>query len=768
MLEKIIATWQRTVFEGDNDYAVCVFNTNQIIPKNCLNSFQQSRRKQFDKKNYFSVVGYGIPKTKSIDLELTGNWEQSKYGYQFKVDSYSESFPQTVDGIISYLSSGLIKGIGTATAKTIVETFGLQTLEVFENTPDDLLTIKGISKKKLKAIISSYNETKEMKEIVGFLKPFGITPNKAAKIRKEFSGNSLFVIKNEPYRLLAISGFAFRTVDDIARKTGCEMNGSLRIKGAILHVLNEANHSGDLYLPQRELMERAYELLNDGFNGTEVVSRKLIADAMCEMASNKELCGDYKNAYLPFNYYTETKVSEKIAVMLKSRNKNKNFSSYFTKAQKELNISLAKKQIQAVDMVFSNNVSIITGGPGTGKTTVLKVIINIIRQCSEKATYYLAAPTGRAAKRMAESTGCPYACTIHSLLGLTGEEKVDNEDIIKNQDNLLNCNYLIIDELSMCDMRIFYEVMKSIRTTTKLILIGDPQQLPSVGAGNVLHELIKSNVIPVTKLETIYRQEGTSRIVTNAAKINHGNSQLDFGNDFQLINEDLPKSIAQRIHSLYVHELNNGATLENLQILSPMRKNGECSVNSLNEKIRELINPANNLKKEFKSKNKIFRVGDKVLQTKNNAELGISNGDLGIIIDISVTDDTSNLMIDFGLKEIIAYSTTSLDNLELAYATTIHKSQGSEYDTVIIPVTTAHYVMLQRNLIYTGITRAKKKVILVGQKKALGIAVKNNAVVKRNTALAKRIVNEFNNLKEENKQQSKDDESHSTQLSIAL
>lgn len=608
MPEKIICTWQKTIYEGDNDFLICVFNTTEEIAKSLINTFYQSRRKCFDKRNYFSVVGYGIPQTKSIDLELIGTWEKSKYGFQFKIECYSEVIPQTVEGIISYLSSGLIKGIGESTAKRIVEAFGLQTLDVFEHTPDDLLTIKGISKKKLKAIVDSYNNTKEMKEIIGFLRPFGITPNKVARIRSVFGGESMLVVKNEPYKLLSISGFAFKTVDDIARRTGCSMNSALRVQGAITHVLNEANHKGNLYLPQKELAKEAYELLNEGFNGEKVVNMSLVTKGICDMASSKELYGDFGNAYLPFNYFTETKVAEKLSKMVKSIKDYSLFEKHLEKAQQEMEISLAQKQSEAIKMVFTNNVSIITGGPGTGKTTVLKVIIDIIKKKDCKSTYYLAAPTGRAAKRMAESTGCQYACTIHSLLGLTGEETIDNRDIIKNDDSLLNCEYLILDELSMCDMQIFYQVIKSIRTTTKLILIGDPDQLPSVGAGNVLHELINCGAVPVTRLDTIYRQEGTSRIVTNSAKINQGNQALDFGDDFEFANQDLPENVANAIIELYVSELKSGKTLENLQILSPMRKNGDCSVKILNERIREIVNPVNKLKREFKGKNKSFRI----------------------------------------------------------------------------------------------------------------------------------------------------------------
>ncbi len=697
-------TFDATKYYGsENDYCIYVYlaKDSKQIP---------------EETQTFTAVGYGLPNNNNVEIELTGTWEDSKYGKQLKVSSFKELVPTSPDGLVGYLSSGLIKGIGKKTAIDIVSRFGTDTISVLEYDPEQLLVVPGITESKLKDIIVSFEASRKIQDLVSFLSEFGITYRKAIKIQNHFEGKSLEIIKKSPFRLCEISGFGFITVDNIARKLNNNLDDCLRIREAVRYVLAESSSSGDLYVEEIELAERVHELLNRDFE-SEVVERFHIVIEITDMV-DKKILFDYKsNIYLYCNFAYESITSQNLVRLLNIKNTNfiSNLGKIMSSSQNRLNIELGIEQMKAVEMCMNNNISIVTGGPGTGKTTTLRVILDVYKNIFGGRILQLA-PTGRASRRMSESTGYEDAQTIHRALGLMGDE-FDTEDVI------LDYDFVVVDEMSMVDMKVAYELFRSIKSGTKVLLLGDSDQLPSVGAGNVFRELINSSIIPVTKLEQIFRQGNESLIPVNAHKINTGNIKLEYGTDFQFINCDTPEETAEIIKNHF-----KGAT-DNIQILTPLRSKTKASSYELNRSIQEIVNPRGS-SFEFKVGTVSFRVNDKVMQTKNKND--IFNGDVGIIKSIS----KDNVVIEFSGNRVVNYDFDDMSNVDLAYAMTIHKSQGSEYDTVIIPMLTCFYTMLRRNIIYTAITRAKTKVIFVGQKKALIMAIKKNDIDKRNTNLS--------------------------------
>ena len=720
-------TYEKTIFENaENGYGVLVFSTQDP-------SVPQAARSRYggDSLIRFTAVGYHIPATKAIDLELQGEWKPTKYGLQLEVEAYTEIIPQTRDGIIGYLSSGLIAGIGPKTAEAIVKKFGLQTLDILEQHPQRLLEVKGVTEKRLNKIITSYNQSRELRDILSFLSPFGITAKKAVKIYKAFGARSMDVLKKTPFELCTLSGFGFKTVDAIARKTACRPNDPMRIRGALHYVMDEIRSAGHLYLYKDELRSQAYKLLNEGFPH-EAVTPQAISAEMYVMAVSKILLAQSGNIYRPKSLLAEEYTAKKIAWLQQQPVKEAHIEAELMNAQKEMGITLAPNQRKAVRTCFSHMLTLVTGGPGTGKTTILKAVLSVHRQLGG-GHVLLMAPTGLAARRMAESTGYAGASTMHSAMGLVTEGEEPGEA----EREPLRADLIIVDEFTMADMVLAFELFSRIAEGTRVLLLGDVEQLPSVGPGNVFRELLECGRIPTTVLDVIYRQADTSRIVVNAAAIRQGSTKLQYGDDFVFEACADSGATAEAVERFYLEEVRERG-VENVQILSAFRTRGACSVKALNEEIRELVNPAKPAVPEIKVGSRLYRLNDRVMQIKNKDD--ISNGDVGFISHIYVGEDNDSVVtITFSGDRVVEYAPEDLDIIEPAYAVTVHKSQGSQYETVIIPLPGEFSIMMKRNLIYTAITRARKKVILVGQKKMLFMAIHRNDTSKRNTMLGARV-----------------------------
>lgn len=686
----------------------------------------------------FTALGSGLPLNEHTELEMVGKWvNHPKYGPQFQVETYMEVVPRTREGIVGYLSSGAITGIGKKTAETIFSYFGLETLEVIESTPERLLEIRGISEKKLQDIKESYGKNQTFRELMTFLAPFKVSPNKVQKILMEFGPESLEIAQHRPYRLCAVKGFGFLTVDEIAKKCCCCLNDPMRISGCIAYVLKEAaGGEGHLYLPQEILIEKVLGILNKNLP-QDVVSEREVQDVLYRLTLQKSIVVEKNRVYETSLYEIEKETAEMVAHHLLDALPVVSVEQAIQAAQTALGIQLSESQAKAVQMVFENPLSIITGGPGTGKTTVLQVILYIHRQLC-KGKEQLMAPTGRAARRMAESTGYSEASTMHMALGLVGDGESYQEF------EYLEAQFYNVDEVSMVDMKLCYEFFRHLKSGTRVVLIGDVDQLPSVGPGDVFRQLIQCGLVPVTILDIVYRQAQDSRINTNARLINRNKANLAYGNDFVFIDCKGAQEASEIIQKLYQQEVFQ-AGLDDVQVLTPYRKRGDASLVELNKKLRELINPGVSGTKEMTILGTVFRVGDKIIQTKNTDTL--SNGDMGVIEDFYTDKDGhSKAVLLFSENRCVHYDTQEMENIEHAYATTIHKAQGSEYPVVILPWIRGFYGMLKRNILYTAITRAKAKVIIVGEKSALYQAIHTDDSGKRNTALGEKVQAAYSRL----------------------
>lgn len=723
----MICTFEKKIFENSSTgYCVAAFKTDDesSVPKDARSKYAHK-----DRKIHFTAVGYGIPATDSIDLELEGKWQTTKYGVQLVIEHFAEIIPPSIEGIIGYLSSGLISGVSEITAKKITDKFGMDSLSIIENEPDRLAEIKGLSDKKIEKIVNSYSQNKSLRNIVSFLSPFGITLNKAVRIHERYGDKAMEVLNERPFELCDISGFGFKTVDSIARKIKCKPNDKMRIKAAAKHVMSEMKSEGHVFMEQQELRDKCFELLNDDLQHISVTDNE-IRDCLIELIRTKNLINNNGNIYSPYMFKAEVELAKMITDrVFQSTTVHPDLDNLVDTAQKLRGISLSDAQSEAVKMCFKNNLSVITGGPGTGKTTVLKIIIDVYKMIYGTDDILLAAPTGKAAKRMAESTGMPGARTIHSALGLTtdeGEEKNEIEERL-----------VIIDEMSMVDLSIAYKLFKSVSRCSRIVLVGDAEQLPSVGAGNVFFDILNSECVEVTKLDTVFRQSGTSRIALNAEEIRNNGSKLLYGSDFNFINAATDTEALEILKHCYVQEVDS-IGIDNVQVLAPFRTRGDTSVKNINEVIREMINPYVGDQNELFCDGNKLRLNDRVIQLKNVN--GINNGDVGFIKSVYLDEDElKHAIIEFSDGVRADFPERELDIIDLAYATTIHKSQGSEYSTVIIPIMMSHYIMLKRNLIYTAITRAKKKVIIIGEKRALMAGIHKNDSAKRNTLLSERI-----------------------------
>lgn len=720
---------------------------SEIIFSNQDNGYVVARLKLEDVEEVITGIMPGLNPGENI--ETMGRWIlHDIYGSQFNVSSYQIVVPSSENAIKAFLSSGIIKGIGVKMADRIVSKFGTKTLEIIQNEPDRLLEIEGIGKRKIQPIIDSYNENMGVKNIIIALSPYGITPKMCMKIYKKYGMAAMNIIKENPYQLIEdIHGIGFKMADEIAEKIGFNMSSRFRIDQGILFILKSSISNGHTFLPENILIEEAVLLLN--------VSGEAIESSIYELTLERKIvCEKYGNMYIIYleKYYrAEVDVCKNIIKLCTRtfRDVVIDIDYELEKFQEDEGIELALEQKQAVKSVFENGVIVLTGGPGTGKTTTINTMISLLKLSGKKVA--LAAPTGRAAKRMTETTG-EEAKTIHRLL----EMAFDTDDRLiftKNDDEPIDADVVIVDEASMIDIFLMDNLLKALGHKTRLVIVGDADQLPSVGAGNVLGDIINSGVCTVIRLTEIFRQAQKSDIIINAHRINHGEDIVANrkDGDFYFINRNTEVEILEEIKTLVSGRLKkyyNFDSFKDVQILSPMRK-GLCGVNNINLVLQEVLNPHTDDRKEVELMKKTYRVGDKVMQRKNNYSKkwedesgresgeGIYNGDIGYIFHID--KNSKNLYVKFDENKIYKYNYDELDELEHSYCTTVHKSQGSEFSAVIIPMTSGPIMLLNRNLLYTAITRAKKLVIIVGIKKYMDRMISNNRSNERYSNLGHRL-----------------------------
>ena len=729
-----IAAFDKEIYYNPvNRYSVLRLKTADImIPQEARSPYKYS-----DHLIRFTAMGYDLPRNDTVKMDLEGSWVNGKYGLQFEVEQWREILPSTEQGIRAYLASGSLKGIGGKTADAIVDRFGAHSLEILEHEPERLLEIRGITEDRLEEIKRGYAESRVMRELLLLLAPLKVTPNTAMKILEHFGMNGVELLRESLFRLCEVPGFGFRRVDEIVRNSKGDLHDPMRIRGALFYTIEEARgRDGHLYIEIRRLLKEALTLLNENLNvplTQEQVERELIA-----MINLNVVVSSNNNIYLPQAYKQESETALKVAQMALEVPKPVDLAPVMEQVKSQLGIKLSQRQAEGVEMVFKYNLSIITGGPGTGKSTILLAVIDAYRILYPGGKIALAAPTGKASRRMAETTKVKDAQTLHSLLNLHGDGDSREEKAP------LDADLLIVDETSMVDMWLAHQLFTRLKPGTKVLLAGDADQLESVGAGSVFQSLIESEIVPVTVLDQIFRQAQDSRIAYNAKFINEGSSDLYYGPDFTFVPAANQDEAAETVCQLYKNEAAR-VGIQQLQILSPYRKKGEVSSQNLNKTIQEQINPEVEDKPEIIYGGKTFRLHDRVIQLKNNSKMvlynrqgdiigsGVFNGDVGFVREIR--SDTVIIKFD---DRYAKYPLDDLEDLELSYAMTIHKSMGSEYDTVIIPLLAAHRVLLTRNLLYTAITRAKGRVVLVGQKKALFMAISRTRKGKRNTLLAER------------------------------
>lgn len=672
-------------------------------------------------------------------LEIEGEWvKHPKFGQQFKATTYKTVAPTEISGIEKFLASGAINGIGPAMAKKIVAEFGEKTLEVIAKSPNELLKVPGIGKKTAEKISTSYLEQSELTEIMVWLENHGISNTYAGKIFAKYGSFAIDIMEKDIYRLFQdIEGIGFLTADKLAFNLGIQREDKRRIISGIDYALMQLCNNGHCCIPEMALVDKTAKILQ--------VNNQIIFTILKERIDNgslnTEVVGGETLIYPPYLYYAEKKVAMRLLQLQQATEplSEDNLSLFIKVWEKDNQIQLAQKQKEAIKACLHHGVLVLTGGPGTGKTTVIKGILSILKAQGLKIR--LAAPTGRAAKRLSETTG-QKALTIHRLLEANNLAQDDNLQLgfSKDINDQLDADVIILDEVSMVDIVLMHHFLNAVPDGCRIILVGDTDQLPAVGPGSVLKDIIRSQKIPAIRLDEIFRQAQTSMIIQNAHIINAGRlpdirkQYSDFV--FYELNDDT--SITQKILDLCTKDLPHEGfdVLKDVQVLSPMHR-FLCGVENLNLMLQEQLNPKKN-QDELKYSSQTFRVGDKVMHIRNNYQKNVFNGDIGFIQDIN----NEKLTVDY-FDHIVTYEKNELNELTLAYASSVHKSQGSEYKVVIIPLSTSHYIMLQRNLLYTAITRAKQKVIIIGSKKALMTAIQSNRTQKRYTLLAERLAHKL-------------------------
>lgn len=675
---------------------------------------------------------------------VRGEWvNHPKYGRQFKIDRYERILPVTEEGICAYLCSGIISGVGPVTARKLVGSFGLHTLEVIEERPYLLETIEGIGPKKAAKITAAVAAQKEIEQVVVFLRGYDVPLNLSLKIYKHYGAQAVEIIKENPYRLSdEVYGIGFLKADAIARQLGVAQESSFRTEAAVKYALNGALNDGHTYLPDAVLAEKTRQLLPDRTEDTTLPDSE-IRQAIQVLADREEVVAEADGAvYLTPFYKAEVYAAKRFAAIA-SRLPPPipgDWTMVIDRVQERLRIEFTPQQKEIIHQVVEAGATVLTGGPGTGKTTIVRGIIEAVAAVKPDAVIQLAAPTGRAAKRLSELTGCT-AKTIHRLLGYGFEGGTPH--FTWDDKNPLKGDILIVDEFSMVDILLANHLFKAVPPGMRLVLVGDVDQLPSVGPGNVLKDTIEAGLAPTVRLTQVFRQAQESQIVMNAHRINRGDFPLIHRkeNDFTFTAIEAPVQAAGRIKGTVVSELRQGRDINDVQVITPVYR-GETGADNLNQLLREAVNPLRPGQTEIKTQYNTFRAGDKVMQIRNNYDKGVFNGNIGRILEIFRAADADeaedHLLVRFDEEEIL-YSGDEADELTLAYAVTVHKAQGSEFPVVIMPVFWVNSFLSTRNLLYTGLTRAREKLYLLGRRYDLLRTIKNNRVTRRYTKLADRL-----------------------------
>ena len=694
-----------------------------------------------DTRKAQTVVGNCAAPNAGEEIAARGEWiEDDQYGSQFKASEISTSEPDNLKGIERYLGSGLIDGIGPTYAKKLVKKFGPEVFNIIDDRSKRLEEVEGIGPKRRQEIKKSWEKQKSVRRIMVFLHQHGISTARAVRIYKTYGDESIKKLRNNPYRLSHdLHGVGFKTADVIASKLGINFDDLSRIEAGLHFALQTATGNGHCALPEIELIESATELLG--------VDQIKIEDCLNKIITKREVTKDEINS-VPMIFPPQLIASEKIISerILNLASRKPDYPKFeiekaLSWCQKKIGYSLAQGQRQAVELALRERVLIITGGPGVGKTTILRSVLMILR--AKKVAPILCAPTGRAAKRMSESTGLE-ASTIHRLLEFKGHSGKFSHD----ENNPVEGDLFIVDEASMIDTQLMSSFLRALPKNAHLILVGDVDQLPSVGPGSVLSDMINSNELPVARLNEIFRQSSESRIITAAHEINEGilpieltkSAKNDPKSDFFFISSDEPEKTSETIANIVSRRIPENLGLDpvnDIQVITPMHR-GSLGTQALNRKLQDSLNPANESTFEIERFGARYRVGDKVIQTRNNYDKETLNGDIGKVIEIST--DPGKIIIQFSGQRTVSYEPGELDEISPAFAITVHKSQGSEFPCVVIPVSTQHFLLLQRNLLYTAITRGSRVVVLVGQKKAAAMAVKNIDTKERYRGLLQRLI----------------------------
>ena len=732
MSEQIQGAVERiTFYNEDNGYSVLKIKPKQRYPR------AQAR------DGTVTVVGVMPALQAGETAQFSGEWvNDPRYGLQFRAQQAIPVTPATKAGIINYLSSGIVRGIGPVTAKKIVDYLGSETIDILDAEPQRVREVPGLKASLADRLMDAWSKNRLMRNILIYLQGLGISAKIAQRIYKEYGTQTQQIIESNPYQLADdVFLIGFKKADQIARNMGLKADDKYRLRAGLHYALNELTREGHTYAPAAELLDKAAALLgvDDGMSLSEALRGQLMAGKLVE--DSLPLRGQsepIQAIYLPRFFYAETAVTKKLRSIADSASKivnshrETNWHQFLKQLSQQNDVDLSHQQQGAVRAALTGKLSVLTGGPGTGKTTTLQMVINALHRGSYK--FSLASPTGRAAKRLGEATG-EAASTIHRLLGYSAEQGGFEHD----EKHPLPVDMVVIDEASMLDLQLFHSLLKALKPTTHLLLVGDADQLPSVGAGNVLRDVIDSGIASVTRLDRIFRQDDNSYIVRNAHRINQGQQPYTANDsrDFYFFEISDPERVATMVVDIVkrrVPQRWDFDPVRDIQVIAPMYR-GAAGVNNLNAQLQSELNGSMRLA-EVKIGGRVFRVGDKVMQTRNNYEKDVFNGDIGFIDGIDADDNSLTMVMD---GVYVDYDFSEMDDLMHAYCISTHRSQGSEYPVVVMPVMTQHYMMLQRNLLYTAITRAKQLVVLVGTRRALWLAVDNNKVAERHSGLLQRL-----------------------------